>query len=234
MKHSPPSIRAGVEAMVADGIERAVALVLAPHYSALSVGTYIERVRGALQDLGIPEEGKPRITFVREWYRHPAYLEVLAAKVDEARLRLTPAEREGALVLFTAHSLPARILDDGDPYPEQLAATADLVGSRLELPAYDVAWQSAGRTPEPWLGPDLTNAIRSAAARGHPAVVVCPCGFVADHLEILYDVDLEAQAIARDEGVRLVRTEMMNADTGFVEALAEVVRDHLKADPRAA
>ena len=118
-------------------------------------------------------------------------------------------------------------MDEGDPYPAQLQETADLVAERLRLPRYRIGWQSEGRTPEPWLGPPLDEIVRKAAADGHTALVVCPCGFVADHLEVLYDIDLEAQGVAREVGIPLVRTESMNAEPEFVRALAHVVRDHL-------
>jgi ferrochelatase len=229
MKHSPPFIREGVAEMVSDGVDRAVGLVLAPHYSSMSVGTYVERVREAVRQATGTDEGPPAFTFVEHWYDHPAYLDVLARTVEEALARLTPAERDGALVLFTAHSLPSRIVAEGDPYPDQLRATAELVAAMLGLSRFDTAWQSAGRTPEPWLGPDLTEAVREAGRDGYRAVVVSPCGFVADHLEILYVVDIEGRAAAREVGVRLERTEMMNARPDFVSALAAVVRDHLAA-----
>jgi protoporphyrin/coproporphyrin ferrochelatase len=221
MKHSPPFVADGVEKMRADGIERAVGLVLAPHYSRLSIGTYIERVQGAVG------QGAPSFTFVKSWHDYPSFIAVLSSRVEDALATLTAAEREGAMVVFTAHSLPARILDEGDPYPHELQRTADLVAERLGLPDHTIGWQSAGRTPEPWLGPNLSEMIEELAQKGYPAVVVCACGFVADHLEILYDLDIEAQDVARRAGIRLVRTESMNDDPRFVRALADVVRGHL-------
>jgi ferrochelatase len=222
MKHSPPFIAEGVAKMRADGIERSVGLVLAPHYSRLSVGTYIERVEGA-----VAEEGGPSFTFVRSWHDHPSFIDVLSSRVGDALTTLTAEQRDGAIVVFSAHSLPARILDEGDPYPRELQGTADLVADRLGLAEYTTGWQSAGRTPEPWLGPDLSELIEELAGKGYPAVVVCACGFVADHLEILYDLDIEAQDVADRVGIRLVRTASMNDDPRFVRALGDVVRDHL-------
>jgi ferrochelatase len=220
-KHSPPFIPGVVAEMGRAGIEDAVGIVLAPHYARMSVGGYIDRVTKAA--------GGPRFTFVESWYDHPAFVEVLTDRVRAALDRLDPSQRADALVLFTAHSLPARIVNEGDPYPDQLRHTAELVAGRLGLPRFDIGWQSAGRTPEPWLGPPLEESIEKAAADGRPAVVVCPCGFVADHLEILYDVDIEARGAAERAGIRLERTESMNADPAFVRALAAVVRDHLAA-----
>ncbi|MGH2723662.1 MAG: ferrochelatase [Actinomycetota bacterium] len=219
-KHSPPSIPDVVADMAARGIRRAVGLVLAPHHSRMSVGGYIDRAAS------VPG---PHFTFVKRWYDHPAFVEVLTSRVHEALDRLDPRQREDALVLFTAHSLPARIVDEGDTYPDQLRETAELVAGRLDLPRFDVGWQSAGRTDEPWLGPPLEESIEKAAADGRAAVVVCPCGFVADHLEVLYDVDIEARGVAERAGIRLERTGSMNADPAFIRALAAVVRDHLSA-----
>jgi protoporphyrin/coproporphyrin ferrochelatase len=217
MKHSPPFVGDAVRAMAEDGIRRAVGIVMAPHYSRMSIGGYIDRVEAARPD-------ELEIEVVRHWHDHPAYLDVLAAKVGDALDRLTEEEHEGALVVFTAHSLPSRIVDEGDPYPDQLRETAEGVAARLDLPAFTTGWQSAGRTPEPWLGPPLEELIPEVAAKGHPAVVVAPCGFVSDHLEILYDLDIEAQEIAREAGIRLERTESMNDDPAFLRALGEIVR----------
>jgi protoporphyrin/coproporphyrin ferrochelatase len=217
MKHSPPFVGDAVRAMAEDGIRRAVGIVMAPHYSRMSIGGYIDRVEAARPD-------ELEIEVVRHWHDHPAYLDVLAAKVGDALDRLTEEEHEGALVVFTAHSLPSRIVDEGDPYPDQLRETAEGVAARLDLPSFTTGWQSAGRTPEPWLGPPLEELIPEVAAKGHPAVVVAPCGFVSDHLEILYDLDIEAQEIAREAGIRLERTESMNDDPAFLRALGEIVR----------
>ena len=224
MKHSPPSIGEGVAAIRADGVERAVGLVMAPHYSRLSVETYIDRVQAALQSESSPKVG---FTFVRSWHDHPLFVSAVASRVDEALGRLGEEDRRRATVIFSAHSLPARIADEGDPYPGELRRTAELVASRLDLPSFVVAWQSAGRTPEPWLAPDLGDVIRDLAANGVPALVVCPCGFVADHLEILYDVDIEAHRSSEKAGVKMVRTRSMNDDPDFIAALARVVEDHL-------
>ena len=233
MKHSPPFIPDAVDRMRADGIERAVAIVMAPHWSGMSVETYVERVRRAVGGDG------PGFTFVRSFHDHPSFIGFLAGRVSEALDRLSPEERAGALVLFTAHSLPTRRVEDGSlrcktcdceascRYRDGLQETADLVSAQLALPSSAIAWQSAGLTPDPWWGPPVEESIRAAAGDGYRAVVVCSAGFVADHLETLYDLDVEAGRIAEDAGIRFERTRMPNADAAFLDALADVVRDHL-------
>jgi protoporphyrin/coproporphyrin ferrochelatase len=235
MKHSPPSIPEAVAQMRDDGIERAIGIVMAPHWSGMSVETYIERVRDALDEHG----GGPSFSFVRSYHDHPSFVKFLAGRVSEALERLTPADRAGAMVLFTAHSLPTRAMDDGSlrcktcdcagscRYRDGLQETADLVARTIGLERYGIAWQSAGRTADPWWGPPVEEAILGSAALGHRAVVVCSAGFVADHLEILYDLDIEAKAVAEGAGIRFVRTAMPNADAEYLDVLADVVRDHL-------
>jgi protoporphyrin/coproporphyrin ferrochelatase len=235
MKHSPPSIPEAVEQMRDDGIERAIGIVMAPHWSGMSVETYIERVRSALDELW----GGPSFSFVRSYHDHPAFVKFLAGRVSDALGRLAPTDRAGAMVLFTAHSLPTRVTDDGSllcktcdcagscRYRDGLQETADLVARTLGLERYGIAWQSAGRTADPWWGPPVEESILESAALGHRAVVVCSAGFVADHLEILYDLDIEAKAIAEGAGIRFVRTAMPNADSEYLDVLADVVRDHL-------
>jgi ferrochelatase len=223
MKHSAPFIPDAIESMRADGIERAVGIVMAPHWSGMSVETYIDRVCEAVGD------GPPSFAFVRSFHDHPAFVDLLSSRVAHALGLLGPAEREGVAVVFSAHSLPVRTLDDGSQrcktcttceescrYRDGLRETADLVARELDLAHYTTAWQSAGRTADPWWGPPLEEVITGLAEHGHPAVVVCSAGFVADHLEILYDLDVEAAGIAEEVGIRFVRTEMPNADPVFV------------------
>jgi protoporphyrin/coproporphyrin ferrochelatase len=166
---------------------------------------------------------------IDSWHAHLASIEVLADRVRAAREQLTDSERSNDLTVFSAHSLPARIVDEGDPYPDQLRETAQAVAGRLGLERFTTGWQSPGRTDEPWLGPPLDELIAKAAAGGHTAMVACPCGFTADHLEIQYDIDIEARAAADEAGIRLVRTESMNDDPAFIRAVAAVIRDHVEA-----
>ncbi len=234
MKHSPPFIPEAVERMRADGIGRAVAIVMAPHWSGMSVETYHERVRRAVGD------GPPAFAFVRSYHDHPAFIGFLAARVAHALATLGPAERERAAVVFSAHSLPVRAFEDGSlrckhctacegscRYADGLRETADLVAAELSLPHHTIAWQSAGRTTDPWWGPPIEDVVVELGEAGHPAVVVCSAGFVADHLETLYDLDVELREKAEDAGIHLVRTGMPNADPAFARVLAQVVREHL-------
>jgi ferrochelatase len=235
MKHSPPFIAEGVARMREDGVERAVGIVMAPHWSGMSIETYVERVLQAAND----DRGGPPFTFVRSFHDHPSFVELLAERVRAALGRLSTEERDGAAVIFSAHSLPVRTLPDGSErclrcdcaescrYRDGLLETGELVAMRLGLEHWTIAWQSAGRTAVPWLGPPLEAVIEQLAAEGHPAVVVCSAGFVADHLEILYDLDIEARSLAEQAGARFERTEMPNDDPEFCRLLAQVVREHL-------
>jgi ferrochelatase len=217
MKHAAPFVEDGVAALVAAGVSRIVGLVLAPHYSALSVGEYAKRAEATAAEAGVD------FTMVTSWHLAPGYLDLLARLVgDEVkRLAVDPTE-----VVFTAHSLPTRILDMGDPYPDQLAETAVAVAERAGVERWSVGWQSAGRTPEPWIGPDILAVLPALRDAGAAGVVVCAAGFVSDHLEVLYDLDVEARAAAEAIGLAFTRTPSPNADSGFCATLAEVVRSY--------
>jgi ferrochelatase len=204
MKHAAPFIEDGVASL--QDCERIVGLVLAPHYSGMSVGEYIERAREAS---GVP------FTAVQSWATEPAYVSFLADAVRDALASMPP----DTTVLFTAHSLPARIVDAGDPYPGEVRATADAVAAIVSM-TYDTGWQSAGRTPEPWLGPDVLEVVDAADT----GLLVCPCGFVSDHLEVAYDLDIEATARAEAKGIAFARTRVLNDDATVLAALAELVR----------
>lgn len=228
LKHSAPFIEDGVAALSAAELDQTVALVLAPHYSTLSVEEYLTRVRAAAERYGVEEVG-----FVREWHLQPGYVQLLAHRVRATleRLRATGAAR--TRVLFTAHSLPSRILEQGDPYPGQLAETAAAVAELAALEDWSVAWQSAGRTADPWIGPDVGEVIRElGATRACDSVLVCPAGFVSEHLEILYDLDIQARDIAAEAGLRFARTPLANADREFAAVLAEIVGARLRAPVR--
>ena len=236
MKHSSPFIEDAVAQMRTDGVGRAIGIVMAPHWSGMSIETYIQRVHAAIDENG----GGPELSFVRSFHDHPGYVRFLAARVGEAMERSGIGE---PVVVFTAHSLPVRSVADGsrrclrcdcEPtcrYRDGLQRTADLVAAELGLEHHLIAWQSAGRTEDPWWGPSLEEVIVQLAAEGREGVVVCSAGFVADHLETLYDLDIEAKAVAAEAGIAFARTRMPNADPAFLDVLADVVRDHLAEVP---
>ena len=170
---------------------------------------------------------RPEVVFVDSWHDQPRFIEALAGTTAEA-LRRFP-DPAAVRVMFTAHSLPARVVAEGDVYPAELAATAALVAARLGIDTYEFAFQSAGRTGEPWLGPDILDEIRRLGREGVRELVVRPVGFVADHLEVLYDIDIEAQAVAREAGIRLERARSMNDDPTFIAGLADLAETALAA-----
>ncbi len=230
-KHTEPFIEDAVSSLATAGVDRVVGLVLTPHGSSMGSEEYLERAGAALA------QASPslRLVSVPPWYAEPRFVRVLAARVvDAVRSADGGGDRDGdgggrvgsVHVIFTAHSLPARVRDEGDTYPEQLAASARLVAEAagLDGASWSVAWQSAGRTREPWLGPDVRDEVRRLAGDGViEAVVVCPIGFVADHLEVLYDLDIEVAGVAAACGLRYGRTASLNDDPAFIEVLAGVV-----------
>jgi ferrochelatase len=222
MKHATPFIADTVARMAGDGLSHGVAAALAPHYSRMSIGGYINTVKKVLGTLPSPLP----MTFVESWHDHPSFLEALAEVVAEALGRLSEAERASVHAIFTAHSLPARILEWDDPYPRELRRTCEGVARLAALPQWDFAYQSAGRTADPWLGPELKEVLQRLHAEGKRVVVICPVGFVADHLEVLYDIDVECRQLAASLGMRLERASSMNDRPQFILALAEVVRAH--------
>lgn len=216
MKHAAPFIEETVLGMIGDGLRRAVGLVLAPHRSVLSVDQYFERASAAAA-------GRMELSFISSWHLLEAYLDLLAARVRAALAALPAGAASRTDVIFTAHSLPERILAWEDPYPDQLRQTAEAVAHRAGLAGFSLAWQSAGRTAERWLGPDITHVLCELAHAGGESVIVCPAGFTSDHLEILYDLDIECRRLAEGLGLRFARTESLNADPALMAALAELV-----------
>ena len=216
LKHASPSIEAGVEALASAGVEEFVSLVLAPHYSALSVGQYLERAADAA--------GHLKVRDVTAWWDRPALDRRCWPSGCGTAVAALPDGVTNPEVLVTAHSLPARALTIDDPtYEDQLRSTGERVAAEAGLSSWRIAWQSAGRTPEPWIGPDILDVIRSPSRRGHDGVVVCPAGFTSDHLEVLYDVDIEAAKVAADVGLPLTRTASLNDDERFLALLADLV-----------
>jgi ferrochelatase len=210
MKHWRPRIAEAVEAGLVGGADTLVGLVLAPHYSQLSIAGYRDRLEAALQ-------GRAELVFVESWYDHEPFLDVLADRVRGF----------GGHVVFTAHSLPERILAAGDPYRDQLLETSRLVAERAGVGEWSFAFQSASPTGEPWLGPDILEELDRLAANGVRRVLVCPVGFVSDHLEILWDLDVEAREKAAELGLELERIGSLNDDPAFIRALGQLVRARL-------
>jgi protoporphyrin/coproporphyrin ferrochelatase len=216
MKHWRPRIADAVEAALADGATRVVGLVLAPHYSRMSVGEYRERLEAAVA-------GRAELVLIESWHDDPAFLDVVAERVRDT----------DAWVVFTAHSLPERILAGGDPYREQLLETSRLVAERADLERWSFAFQSASPTGEPWLGPDILDELERLHGDGVRKVLVAPVGFVSDHLEILWDLDIEARDKAEELGLELSRIESLNDDPAFIRALAGLV-EKVRAVPSSA
>ncbi|MBW5445023.1 ferrochelatase [Cohnella sp. CFH 77786] len=217
LKHAPPYIEDGVAAMAADGVTQAVGIVLTPQYSSMSVGGYIKRAQEEADKRGIA------MSFVKQYHLHPSLIEALADRVSRALDRFGD-RKDRVMVLFSAHSLPEKILEMKDPYPEQLLETSRAVASAAGVEHWQFTWQSAGKTGQPWLGPDILETLDRLAAEDVKDVLVAPVGFVSDHLEVLYDIDLEAKKHASGLGIRLERIEMLNDDPRYMAALAESVR----------
>jgi len=222
MRHWHPYIREVIPEVLSDGFERIVGLVLAPHYSQMSIGGYQQALRAALQS-----SSPLRVDFVESWYDHPIFHRAVKEKIENALAQF--AEPQKVNLLFTAHSLPERILSMNDPYPTQLASSCRSVADLLGCKSWSFAYQSAGQTTDKWLGPDLIEYLHDLPATDRPiGVLVAPIGFVADHLEILYDIDVEAQEFAQSINLKLRRTESLNASRTFISALTDIVSKHLQ------
>lgn len=221
MRHWSPWIEEVVGQMVDDGITHAVSIALAPHFSKLSVAKYQEKIADGLAMV----HGQIRFAHVPSYHDAPPYIAALAQRVRDGLQRWPADQRDQVHVVFSAHSLPERILKMGDPYDRQLRETAQLVANEVGLTADQWSWsyQSAGRSPEPWLGPQLEEHIPALAARGITQLISVPIGFVSDHVEILYDIDIEAQTVARSLGVRLERPPALNDDPLYIETLVTAI-----------
>jgi len=214
MRNWRPFIKDALDELARAGATRVVGIPMAPQFSTLSVQKYVDAATGALP-AGVQFDA------VTSYHTHPLLLEAFAERVRAA------APRADETVVFTAHSLPVRIIDGGDTYAEEVAATARGVAGLAGISRFDIAYQSAGRTPEPWIGPDLSELITSRAAGGARGFLVVPVGFVCDHTEILFDIDVQAARAAREAGATLRRTESLNTSATFVSALEEIVRARL-------
>ncbi|HEU4745181.1 MAG TPA: ferrochelatase [Anaerolineales bacterium] len=216
MRHWHPFIQDTLAQMRAQGIEQTVGLVMAPHYSRMSIQAYFTRIEEANTGL--------QVARIHDWHLLPEYLDALAERVQAALERFPESVRAGVPVIFTAHSLPERILEWGDPYPLQLLATTEALKDRLGSRPYEFAYQSAAISNDPWLGPDASQVLEQYAAEGKRQMLICPIGFVCEHVEILYDIDIVYQSLAKKLGVQLERIVMLNDSPKMIRGLAGLVR----------
>jgi ferrochelatase len=225
LKHITPFIEDAVQSMAKDGIKEAVSIVLAPHYSTFSVKSYNGRAQEEAQKHGI------NIVSVESWYNEPGFIKFWADNIREIYAGMDEAERDKAVLIVSAHSLPEKILKDGDPYPQQLEETAKLIAEEAGVENYEIGWQSEGNTPDPWLGPDVQDLTRDLFEQeGYTSFVYAPVGFVADHLEVLYDNDYECKVVCDDVGANYYRPEMPNAEAQFIDTLKDVVLRKVKSE----
>lgn len=224
LKHAAPFIEDGVDKMAQDGIKEAIGIVLAPHYSVMSVGGYIKRAETKSSEAGIS------MKFIHSYHTHPKLIEAFANRVS-SKLELfkeAGAERDMVKVLFSAHSLPAKILEMGDPYRDQLLETSREVARKAGVSNWQFTWQSAGRTSDPWLGPDILDTLHDLSKEQVEDILVAPVGFVSDHLEVLYDLDIEAKTVAKELDMRLERIDSLNTDPLYMETLSEMILETVK------
>jgi ferrochelatase len=217
MRHWNPFIQDTLVEMRAQGIDRTVGLVMAPHYSRMSIEAYFKKIEDANPGM--------QIARIDEWHLLPEYLDALANRVRAALERFPESVRAGLPVIFTAHSLPERILEWDDPYPSQVYATMQAVMRRLGPRPHEFAFQSAAISTEPWLGPDASEVMERYAAQGKRHMLICPIGFVCEHVEILYDIDIVYQKLAKELNVQLERIEMLNDEPEMIRGLAWLVRE---------
>jgi ferrochelatase len=220
MRHWHPYIKDTLAEMQAQGITRVVGLAMAPHYSRMSIGAYFKRI----EEAGIPVDVAP----IEDWHLLPGYLDALVCRVHDALERFPAEVRDQVPVIFSAHSLPERILTWNDPYPKQLRETVDAVMQRLGDQPHDFAFQSAAISTEPWLGPDVSVLIQRYAEQGTKNIISCPIGFVCEHVEVLYDIDIVYQKLSKSLGVRLERIEMVHTAPQMIDGLAQLVRQTAK------
>ncbi|EKZ0805074.1 ferrochelatase [Listeria monocytogenes] len=219
LKHIEPFIEDAVEAMHKDGIEEAISIVLAPHYSSFSVEAYNKRAKDAADKLG-----GPSIKAINDWYKQPKFIQMWADRINETAKQIPADELLDTVLIVSAHSLPEKIKQHNDPYPDQLQETADFIFEKVLVPHYALGWQSEGKTGEPWLGPDVQDLTRELYGQEkYKHFIYTPVGFVAEHLEVLYDNDYECKVVTDEVGAAYHRPPMPNADPEFLEVLRTVV-----------
>lgn len=224
LKHIEPFVEDAVQQMKDDGIEEAVSIVLAPHFSTFSVKSYNGRAQEEAEKIG-----GPSIVSVESWYDEPKFIQYWVDRVKDTFAPMNEEEREKAVLIVSAHSLPEKIIQMGDPYPDQLQETADLIAKGAGVKNYEIAWQSEGNTPDPWLGPDVQDITRDLHKdKGYTSFIYTPVGFVSDHLEVLYDNDYECKIVTDEIGAKYYRPEMPNTQPEFIDAMATVVLEELK------
>jgi ferrochelatase len=223
LRHWHPYIKEAYVELLDDQPEALIGLCMAPQYSSLSIGAYTKKLEEARAEAG----GDFPVTLVRSWHRHPGLIQAIADNI-QAGLQKFPAEvRAKVPLLFTAHSLPERVLQMKDPYPEEVRATMEAVCERIGAVTTRFAFQSQGRTEEPWLGPTVESVLDELQLEGHRHVLVVPIGFISDHLEVLYDVDIEFKQRAKAQGMQLERIDMLNATAPLIDILASILNAHL-------
>lgn len=226
LKHIEPFIEDAVQQMKEDGIEEAVSIVLAPHFSTFSVKSYNDRAKQESDKIN-----GPAIIPVESWYQEPKFIQYWVDQLQATISKMTPEQQEDFVLVVSAHSLPEKILQNGDPYPDQLHETAKLIAEAANVKNYAVGWQSAGQTPEPWLGPDVQDLTRDLFnEKGYKAFIYIPAGFIAEHLEVLYDNDYECKVVTDEIGAAYYRPEMPNANPAFIDALATVIMKRLNQE----
>jgi ferrochelatase len=225
MRHWSPWIKDVIGQMHIQGIESAVAIVMAPHYSTMSIGRYWAKINEAQEAIG----SNINFSFVEAWYQQPQFIQVVEDHVRAGLEKFPVAVRDQVKIVFSAHSLPARLLKMGDPYDEQLKENARLVAERLGNVDWMFSYQSAAETGEPWLGPQIETVVVDLAQQGYKHVLVAPIGFVCDHVEILYDIDIEARQLADQHQIQLERIESMNSDPLFIAAVTKAIIEKLSA-----
>ena len=219
LKHIEPFIEDAVKQMHEDGIKEAVSIVLAPHFSTFSIQSYNGRAKEEAEKIGGPE-----INCIESWYKEPKFIQYWTDQINRILLDMTEKEQNHAVFIFSAHSLPEKIIGMGDPYPDQLHETADLIAKNANILHYEIGWQSAGNTPDPWIGPDVQDLTRTLfTEKGYKTFVYVPVGFVSDHLEVLYDNDFECKVVCDQLGASYYRPEMPNSQPQFIDALSTVV-----------
>ncbi|RFU62126.1 ferrochelatase [Peribacillus glennii] len=224
LKHIEPFVEDAVKQMHDDGITEAVSIVLAPHFSTFSVKSYNGRAREEAEKLG-----GLKINSVESWYDEPKFIQYWTDQLEKTFSKMTKEEKDHSVLIVSAHSLPEKILQTGDPYPNQLKETAELIVKAAGVKNFAIGWQSAGQTPEPWLGPDVQDLTRDLFnEKGYKAFIYIPAGFVAEHLEVLYDNDYECKVVTEEIGASYYRPEMPNVHPAFIDALATIVLNKVK------